>query len=66
MAPLTLIGSLCGFRDVDSKLAMEGVDTHHASVHRAVCQPGELVVGTWYIVERLSDVSCPLQNDFLS
>lgn len=66
MAPLTLIGSLCGFRDVDSKLAMERVDAHHASVHRAVCQTRELVVGAWYIVECLSDVSCPLQNDLLS
>lgn len=47
---LTLIGSLCGFRDVDSKLAVKRVDTHHASVHRAVCQSGELVVAAWYVV----------------
>lgn len=65
MGPLTLIGSLCGFRDVDSKLAMERVDAHHASVHRAIRQARELVVGTWYVVERLGNVGCPLQNDLL-
>ena len=62
---LTLIAPLRGLRDVDSKLTVEGVDTHHACMYRAVGQAWQLVVCAWNVVESLSDVCCSLQNDLL-
>lgn len=55
---------LRGLGDVDGELAAEGVHAHHPRVGGA-SEGGQLVVAAGDGVERLSEVSGPLQDDLL-
>lgn len=63
--PPTLVIGLRRLRHVHGQLAAEGVHAHHARVRGGVAQRGDLVVIARDAVQRLRDISCPLQDDFL-